>query len=100
MSALLSELRLAHPHARSTWPTCLGAMPLRSRLQGSGFTVRSMCTGTFMIQDGSLDVAAMRAAAAALLGEHDFRPLLQGARHGQALFAALCCFWRCWVLPW
>ncbi|KAK9824843.1 hypothetical protein WJX81_005826 [Elliptochloris bilobata] len=27
----------------------------------------------FIVQDGSLDVAAMRAAAAALLGEHDFR---------------------------
>lgn len=27
----------------------------------------------FIVQDGSLDVASMRAAAAMLLGEHDFR---------------------------
>ena len=27
----------------------------------------------FIVQDGSLDVAAMRAAAALLVGEHDFR---------------------------
>lgn len=40
-----------------------------------GHSHRSVNPGCryFIVQDGSLDVASMRAAAAMLLGEHDFR---------------------------
>ena len=41
-----------------------------------------------MIQDGSLDVAAMRAAAAALLGEHDFRHFCKARGTGRPSGAA------------
>ena len=40
-----------------------------------------------MVQDGSLDVAAMRAAAAALLGEHDFRHFCKARTTGRPLGA-------------
>ena len=36
-----------------------------------------------MVQDGGLDVAAMRAAAAELLGEHDFRHFCKARSMGR-----------------
>ena len=49
----------------------------------------------FMVQDGSLDVAAMRTAAAALLGEHDFRHFCKARNAGRPLGGLPSYAWCC-----
>jgi tRNA pseudouridine(38-40) synthase len=67
-------------HQPQSGAACLSAsLDLACTVLGclSYCTARFSCASReykyFIVQDGSLDVAAMRAAAQHLLGEHDFR---------------------------
>ena len=69
---------------------CMHAVPLYSR--------QSWCVNArryFIVQDGSLDVAAMRVAAAALLGEHDFRHFCKARPTRKPCVVAPSYFQRC-----
>lgn len=83
-SAALAGQALPQPEQELDYPALINkALPDTIRVlgwtdvPGPDFSARFSCGSRqykyFIVQDGSLDVAAMQQAAQALLGEHDFR---------------------------